>query len=142
MIRLVAVCLVALVFFLCNGPDENKDCSTLADPQRGIELVYPRGLESFERGTDVMVRWKVDPRIIGQVTLRVSANGVDGPWRNICRAIDVPSGDAIICMDTVWSIGNEYEPVSYTASGTVNIQVGWYNHENDYSDMSGAIIIN
>jgi hypothetical protein len=140
-VQRIVVCLAAVTIFLCEGPDGGRECTTLDDPQKGIQLIYPRGLETFEMGSIVTVKWKMDPSIIRQVGVWVSTAGVNGPWKNICAPIDIMYGREIRCMDTIWIIGEEYETVPYAASGTVHLRIGQYN-DDVHSDISGMITVN
>ena len=141
MIRRITFCLAVFTILLCEGPDGGQDCTTLDDPQKGIQLIYPRGLESFEMGSIVTVKWKMDPSIIRQVGVWVSTSGGNGPWKKICTPIDITNSEGIQCMDTIWIIGEEYETVSYAASGSVYLRVGQYN-DDSHSDISGMITVN
>jgi hypothetical protein len=100
------------------------DCSTLANPQKGIELVYPLGGETFTLGSVISVTWKADPRKVESVTLAVSLNGSGGPWRNVFTgAMLVPGDTGAVCMDTMWIPGSEYDAVDYPVSGTVLLRL-------------------
>ncbi|MBN1577018.1 MAG: hypothetical protein JW913_10725 [Chitinispirillaceae bacterium] len=142
MTRLMAVSALLFFMLLCDtNPTEQEECSRLSDPDKGIELIFPRGGEIFTVGNSVDIRWKVDAAMIVQVTVEVSINGIDGPWRNIHRAIDVPQGNDIICMDTVWTIGEEYETIEYAASQTVLLKVSDYLDKSSHKDVSSMITV-
>ena len=144
MVRILFVIASLLLFISCNGPTEEDDCSTISSG-KAVELITPTGGESFTIGDRVPVKWKVDTDIIQtQVSLKVSLNGSSGPFLNIFdRGIYVPSEEGgVVCMDTTWTVGQEYDGVNYSGSQTVNLQVGKYNEEADLSDISGMITIN
>lgn len=136
---------VAALFFLifCNGPTEEGDCSSISSG-KVVELVTPIGGESYSIGDQVLVKWKVNTDIIqSQVVLRVSLNGSIGPFYNITSGIFVPAEDGgVVCMDTVWVVGQERDAVNYGSSQTVNLQVAKYGDEGLYNDLSGMITIN
>ncbi|MBN1307931.1 MAG: hypothetical protein JXA18_08445 [Chitinispirillaceae bacterium] len=141
MMRLMVFCLLICFYLFCKGPN-GGDC-TPADADMGIELVFPRGGETFTVGSNVAVSWKVDGTKMSQVALMVSTTGLSGPWRNIFgHGIDVPqSGN--LCMDTVWTIGQEYEKnyIDYGPSGTtVHLRVCGYIN-NDLKDESSMITV-
>jgi len=136
---------VALLFFIfCDGPTDDDDCSSISSG-KAVELITPIGGESYSVGDKVPVKWKVDTdKIQTQVSLKVSVNGSSGPFLNIFnQGIYVPAEDGgIVCMDTTWTIGQEWDAVNYSGSQTVILQVGKYNEEAALSDVSGMITIN
>lgn len=134
--------IVAGTFFFCDPPTEDViDCSTLSDPANGIELVYPKGMESFSYDELVDVKFKVDPDKISLVNLRISTTST-GPFRDIfSRSIKVPAGGGIQCIDTVWAIGKEHDPIDYASSSTFYLRVEKYS-DATHSSTSGLITIN
>ena len=126
---------------LSCGTSDEVDCSSLANPDIGLELVYPRGGETLTLGRFAAVEWKADPGKMSSVVLAVSINGSTGPWRNILsREMTVPGGGAVVCMDTVWVPGDEYDAVGYSAGTTVLLRVCSSTDER-YCDESGMISI-
>src|SRR5512133_2028867 len=109
--RFIGVVCGGVLLFSCGTSDE-VDCSTLANPENGLELVYPRGGETLMLGGLVSVKWKADPGKMAAVVLAVSLNGSIGPWRAILSGtMTVPGDGGIVCMDTVWVPGDEYDAV-------------------------------
>lgn len=136
--------IVVSIFIFCGDNNSIEECTTISDPNKAIELIYPRGGETFTVGNSVNVRWKVRSSIVEMVMLQVSTGGINGPWRNILsRGMVVPDSEEIVCMDTIWTIGNEHdkENINYSSGTTVYLRVGWYNHESEESDISGLITI-
>lgn len=143
-VRLLIAACAAGCIALCDNPQENKvDCSTLKDPQSGVELVYPLGGETLNYGSTVNVKWKVDPNDVPSVVLGVSTTGESGPYKSIIKgSMSVPLGTGVMCMDTVWTIGNEYATVNWPAEGTtVHFRVAKYNDEGTYNSITTKITI-
>jgi hypothetical protein len=137
--RIQFLCCCILLLTCVN--QDTGDCSTLARPERGVELVYPRGGESFTLGQYIIVSWKADQRMSGAVELSVSQNGSSGPWRSIfADDIPVPGDSGVVCMDTLWIPGNEFNSVGYAASGTVLLRISDAANSGLY-DESGMITI-
>jgi len=136
------VLLTLAVMVACDKKgNEAVDCSTMN--HEGVELVYPKGTESFKVGSTVPVKWKVDPDKVNLVDITVSTTSPDGPFRRIfSKSISVPYEGGVQCMDTVWTIGSEHETVQYSPPQTVYIRVEKYSAANEYSDVSGMITIN
>ena len=143
MVQGVLIVASLLLLISCNGPTEEEDCSSISSG-KAVELITPTGGESFSIGDHVPVKWKVDTDIIqSKVVLQVSLSGSVGPFYNMCLGISVPAEDGgIVCMDTVWTVGQEYDSVNYGSSQTVNLRVAKYNDEAAFSDVSGMITIN
>ena len=141
MIKNVLITLAATLFVNCGGNSDDIDCSTLSDPEAGIELVYPRGTESFEYGETVPVKWKVDPAKVTSVVVQVSKSNTSG-FKNILQASIPTTGDGsdIRCMDTLWEIGSEWDNFTYDGS-SVYIRVAKYNDEETYQSVSGMITV-
>jgi len=75
----------------------------------------------------VVVKWKVATENLSQVCVQASCNGTNGPWKLLFnKGIAVPHDIEVTCMDTVWIIGNEYEPIDYAASQTILLRVKNY----------------
>jgi len=142
MIRhLLGCAAVALLMVTCDKPADEVDCSVMNHD--GVELISPRGTESFAYGSTVPIKWKVDPDKVSLIDVKVSTVSPDGPFRSICKSISVNYDLGVQCMDTIWTIGSEYEPVTYgNKSQTVYLQVSKYSAANEFSDVSGTITIN
>ena len=136
-----AVLVCGLIF--CKGPMESGECSPIADADKSTELVAPVS-GSFKTGDHVEVAWKVNPQDIDQVVVQISTTGISGPWDNVFKdGIAVPREGSLVCMDTTWVVGQEYDDVDYSSSTSVLIRVAWYNHEGDdwARDVSSTITV-
>jgi hypothetical protein len=144
MLRIIGFAVISCMLVLCNeNPEETEDCSTLSDPEMGLELIYPKS-GNFTMGNTVPVKWKVNPKKMQKVDIQVSASGIEGPYRNILsKSIAITDGDETICMDTLWTIGNEFSTVDYNAASgtTVYVRVVKYSEE-DIKSVSNPISIN
>lgn len=138
--KILCCCLLLLAFSCNDSVKPSGECTPMRNSDAGLELVYPVSGGPFTVGSTVTVRWKVNPEIVDAIILQVNTGG---PWYNILgRGMAIPSTGNLLCMDTSWVVGNEYDNVNYNASGTVRVRVAWYNHENEESDESGLITIN
>ena len=137
---LVLISMASLV--LCKSTDPQKTCD-ITDPQKTIEIKYPKGGETFSYGKEVSVQWVADSEQESQVTVQILAEG-DSIWRNITDrgvAVEADGGSRFICMNTVWTIGSEWDPVAYGSTTTAKIRVGRYGVESLYRDVSGTFTI-
>lgn len=143
--RTLFTVLVCSLWFSCKGPAENEGCTPIADADKAMELAAPLS-GTYSVGNSVEVAWKVDAGEVDLVILQVSTSGSAGPWENIYRGISVPGDSGVVCMDTVWVIGQEYDDVDYSSPVTLLLRAAWYNHEgNSYDwakDVSNNLIIN
>ena len=145
--KYVIIAGVVVCFLMsCKGPAESGGCTPIADPDKEMELVTPIS-GTFSVGSSVEVAWKVNPEEVDMVVIQVSTSGLSGPWRDVYHdGIPVPRSGDLVCMDTVWAVGQEYAPVDYAETSTVLLRVGWYSHTSsayDYAmDVSSTITIN
>ncbi|MCX7727500.1 MAG: hypothetical protein N2053_11715, partial [Chitinispirillaceae bacterium] len=101
---LIEILFLGYFFIHCDNQSDIEECGAISDLSKAIELIYPRGGESFTIGNSVKVRWKVRRNIVEMVMLQVSTSGINGPWRNILgRGMVVPDTAEIVCMDTIWT---------------------------------------
>lgn len=143
MIRyLIGCAALALLSVTCNTSDNEVDCSVMN--HKGVELIYPRGTETFTVGSTVPIKWKVDGEKVDQVRLTISTVSPDGPFSNLFEmGIMVDFNKGIQCMDTVWNIGNESGyTINYAPPQTVYLRVEKYKDRDEYYDVSGTITIN
>ena len=139
---LIAAALLCVVSG-CNVT-KSGGCTPIADPDKSVEFVAPLG-GTFSVGDRVNVAWKVNPQDIEAVAIQVNTGGNSGVWRNIFKeSIAVPGDSDLVCMDTTWVVGQEYDSVEYSSSTTVNLRVAWYNHFGDEwaRDESPLIVVN
>lgn len=141
---LTAVFAVAVLILSCN-PQDSGECTPIANPDKGVELISPDG-GSLDYGSTVYINWKADPSRVEQVALQVSTSGINGPWRHIfSHGIDVPPDNDIVCMDTLWTIGDEYESnlIDYGTAGTILLRVASYNELTNEAlrDVSSSITV-
>ena len=143
--RTVFTVLVCSLWFSCNDPAGDEGCTPIADPDKSMELITPLS-GTYSVGNSVEVGWKVNAQDIDLVVLQVSTSGSNGPWRNIYRGITVPGDSGVVCMDTVWVIGQEYDNIDYSSPVTLLLRAAWYNHEGDSydwaRDVSNTLVIN
>jgi hypothetical protein len=133
-----------LLLISCESPtDDEIDCSTISEGKI-VELITPTGGESLKIGDKVPVKWKVNTELLqSQVALKISINGSSGPWLHVFdKGIKVPATEesGIVCMDTVWTIGQENEALNYGNSQTVLVRVENYFDSGMY-DVSGMITV-
>ena len=127
----------ALLIAMCDpGPDPDR-CA-ISDPDKLIEITYPRGGESFRHGQDVKIQWKADTLDLSSIGIQYSLNG--GPWRFVSgNSIPIiPDGSEAACMEYKWKIGGEweeegeYEPGEYSLPDSARIRIF------DYQDQQGT----
>jgi hypothetical protein len=129
-----------------SNPEICESCSTLSNPEIGIELIYADSNKILEYGQTVTVKWKVDPEIVPAVVLQVSHDRLSG-FKNIMQySISTTENNNsrvnnIKCMDTLWTIGSEWDNFTYNSS-PVYIRVAKYNDEEFYQSVSDVITVN
>jgi len=114
---------------MCDpGPDPDR-CA-ISDPDKLIEITYPRGGESFRHGQDVKIQWKADTLELSSIGIQFSLNG--GPWRFVYNKSlpIVPDGSEAACMEFKWTIGEEQGEYSLPDSARIRIF--------DYQDQQGT----
>ena len=144
MLRFLTTCFFLLYILSCDDPTTEEGC-TISDSDYGVELITPTGGETVTVGDVVEVKWKVNPEMIpDQIFLGVSTTGSSGPFQSILgKGMNIWEGEAPMCMDTIWVVGEEYATVDYSRDVTVHIKVARYNdRSNEYLyDISNAITV-
>lgn len=132
-----------VILFSCEKPTDSIDCSSISEG-KVVELISPTGGESYKIGDNVPVKWKVDTELLqSQVALKISINGSSGPWSQVFdRGIDVPATEesGVVCMDTIWTIGQENVAVNYGNSQTILVRIENYFDSGMY-DESGMVTV-
>lgn len=144
--RILLIVLPCFVWFSCPGSSGSEGCTPIADSNKEVELVSPLN-GSFHVGQMVEVAWKVNPKEVSKVVLQLSISGTSGPWRDIIEnGVLVKYEDSetdLVCMDTIWEVGNEFAPIDFSSTQTVLLRVTNYqNQGTDYvTDVSNTITI-
>lgn len=119
------------LFLFCNSGDAPSDCTPITDSDKNVELIYPKGGETFKVGQQIPVKWKVNDKNV-EVVLEVS----DGSsWKTLTKEAMQVTGP---CMDTVWTIGTQFQTVDLS-KGHLSLRV--YGYQTGEADASGEFTI-
>ncbi|HLV33123.1 MAG TPA: hypothetical protein VKY57_16265 [Chitinispirillaceae bacterium] len=130
--------IICLFLFLgcVNGPEEEKrECTPLSDPDEAVEIMSPKTGDKFTVGDTVRLSFKVNTDL---ATLGISAQVKFN--KNVFLRIDLPD-QSLVCVDTVWVIGEEWDDIEYSKSDTVTLIIGKYGEASIWGDSIPGIII-
>ena len=143
--KIIVATVLCLFWIACDDPSGEEGCTPIADADKDIELVYPV-TGTFAVGAYVEVAWKMNPGKVSQVAVQLSTTGVNGPWRQVFSggiSTDAFESD-VVCLDTTWVVGDEYEAVDYSSTETVLLRITNYNSQGTayQTDMSNILTVN
>lgn len=133
MLKKLLLIAVIASFLSCdtNGPQQ-EECTPIDVP---VEIVYPRGGETFSVGDTVTIKWKAVRAVANPVSIAVFTDSGKTHTMLVDTAVVVPDGD-VACMKHEWIIGvNEVNPVDYS-KGNAKIIIGKYNNEHDIGETT------
>lgn len=143
--KTIAITALCLFGIMCQDPSGEEGCMPLTDADTDVELVYPVA-GTFEVGEYVEVAWKMNPGNVSQVAVQLSTTGVNGPWRQVfSQGVSTDEFESeVVCLDTTWVVGDEYENIDYSSTETVLLRVTNYNSQGTayQTDMSNTLTIN
>lgn len=132
-------CIVSsLILLNCDSPAEPEDNM----PDSGyVQVVYPKGGESFTVSDTVTIQFKINAYKVGSAMPTISINGgmsYDDIPKQAVYANSGGGGQLLTCQ---WIIGQEVNPVTYDSTLTnCKIKVSDYTTPSE-SDVSGAFTV-
>lgn len=141
----IALATLCLFGIMCQDPSGEEGCTPLTDADKDVELVSPL-IGTYEVGDYVEVAWKMNPGKVSQVAVQLSTTGESGPWRQVfSQGVSTDEFESeVVCLDTVWVVGDEYENIDYSSTETVLLRVTNYLSQGTtyQTDVSNTLTVN
>ncbi len=130
----------SLVLLSCENGTEPEDY--MPDNGKNIQVVYPKGGESFIVGDTVIISVKINADKVASVSPSISKDDGKNYDDITSKSIDAKEGGGGQLLTCQWVIGQEVIPVSYDSTiTTCKIKVHNYLDTAE-KDQSGVFTIN
>jgi hypothetical protein len=136
------ICIIGFSVSLMHCDSSTQPDDNMPDNGKNIQVVYPKGGESFSVDQTVTIQFKINADKVAGVIPAISKNG-GMSWDDITnQQVTAGPGGGGQLLTCPWIIGQEVNPVTYdTILTNCKIKVSNYNLSTEF-DVSGVFTVN